>query len=423
MRNIFDQYTQPENRVTHALVCALHEDRKLLWEFVKWVTGKTPPPRKSLTIVEQRLPGEVEIAEDEFERRGLPDAWIHDDGTWSLIIESKVTADLKNDQLRRHKNTAMRRGFEDITLLAIDVKKPKIKLLDGALFCQWSEVYEWLIKKSDRSEWAGRTAEYLEVAELKLSEDGYLQEGTLTTFTGIPFGIDNPYNYAEAKRLLKLMLEDLRSRKELIKKLGMDPTLPGRGAITGKKSMAIWDFLKLKVSSNENDFTKFPHLTLFLNHEQIGAAITIPHRIKNEFRKNITSLGYEQFYSMISKVNSNLCGKFKKIEGAHPWVNMIQRHYPSLRSPAIVDANLQFDLRTAFNQKNSAKHKVKQQEQWLKTVFDALSNKKSNLQVAIGAKFVYANCKIVNKPIILDYMAASWIACKPILDVMLRNSK
>lgn len=66
MRNIFDQYTQPENRLTHALVTAFAEDPKLLRKFVKWVTDVAPPKR--LKVVEQQLPGEYELAEDDYER-------------------------------------------------------------------------------------------------------------------------------------------------------------------------------------------------------------------------------------------------------------------------------------------------------------------------------------------------------------------
>ena len=36
MRNIFDQYSHPENRLTHALASCLAEDRKLLRRFVGW---------------------------------------------------------------------------------------------------------------------------------------------------------------------------------------------------------------------------------------------------------------------------------------------------------------------------------------------------------------------------------------------------
>jgi len=35
LRNLFDQYSQPENRFTHALLTALNEDRKLLNAFLR----------------------------------------------------------------------------------------------------------------------------------------------------------------------------------------------------------------------------------------------------------------------------------------------------------------------------------------------------------------------------------------------------
>lgn len=40
MRNIFDQYDAPENQLTHALGCCLQHDRRLLKQFVIWVTGR-----------------------------------------------------------------------------------------------------------------------------------------------------------------------------------------------------------------------------------------------------------------------------------------------------------------------------------------------------------------------------------------------
>ncbi len=71
MRNIFDQYSQPENRVTHALMTALNEDRALLDVFLKDI-AKHLPPKKSgpLSITEQSYPGSVVsdgIDEDEIE--------------------------------------------------------------------------------------------------------------------------------------------------------------------------------------------------------------------------------------------------------------------------------------------------------------------------------------------------------------------
>jgi hypothetical protein len=74
LRNVFDQYAQPENRVTHALITALDQDRSLLGHFLRELVKVTPPtnPRR-LSILEQQYPGEEEPSEEELERRGIPD--------------------------------------------------------------------------------------------------------------------------------------------------------------------------------------------------------------------------------------------------------------------------------------------------------------------------------------------------------------
>ncbi|HUW10489.1 MAG TPA: hypothetical protein VM537_12230 [Anaerolineae bacterium] len=105
MRNLFDQYETPENRLTHALASCLAEDRRLLRQFVRWSTGNTPPKSAQLEIIEQRLPGDAEVSEEVAQRRGLPDFCIHDGDEWCLAIESKVMASLSAGQLRRHEGT------------------------------------------------------------------------------------------------------------------------------------------------------------------------------------------------------------------------------------------------------------------------------------------------------------------------------
>jgi len=77
MRNIFDQYDQPENRLTHALVSCLSEDRKLLKLFLKWILKEKAPKINGIEIVEQQIPLEPTIGESKADQRGLPDAWIY----------------------------------------------------------------------------------------------------------------------------------------------------------------------------------------------------------------------------------------------------------------------------------------------------------------------------------------------------------
>src|ERR1019366_8369704 len=87
LRNIFDQYHQPENRVTHALMTALDEDRKLLGLFLRELVKVKPPcdPQK-VAVLEQQYPGEEEPSEEELERRGIPDVWIFDGEGWCVFI-------------------------------------------------------------------------------------------------------------------------------------------------------------------------------------------------------------------------------------------------------------------------------------------------------------------------------------------------
>ncbi len=422
MRNIFDQYDQPENRLTHALVSCLAEDRRLLRRFIRWTTNGKHPNLKRLEILEQGLPGEQErYTEDEVEQRGLPDAWIHDGDRWSLIIESKVAAGLSRDQLRRHHKTAQRRGFEDVNLLAIDVMEPKRKLSDHIYFKQWSDVYSWFMKESQKSLWAQRMVNYMEAAENRMTADGYLKEGTLTVFSGVPFNENNPYNYQEAKRVLRLAMEQLRGRRDLQKKLGMDPGGQGRPAITGKDRTSVWDFLPLRHAKGSS-FTSFPHLTLSIHQDRIVVIVIVPSSMKSEFRRNLLKGGKEKFIELFREIQKNLGYTLKKIESATPLVELMQRHYLSQRSNPIIDAKLAFDLRTSFNVNKRGGHKepsVKVQPLWLDSVYQVFSKKKANLQLSVGAVFPYNHCRVVNTPQIIDHITNVWLACKPLIKKMI----
>lgn len=102
------------------------------------------------------------------------------------MIESKVSASLRNDQLSRHLRTAESRGFTDATLMAIAVTRPKRELLERTEFREWSQVYEWLNNQASRSDWANRAARYFEVAEGKMSNEDYLRERSLTKYYRFP---------------------------------------------------------------------------------------------------------------------------------------------------------------------------------------------------------------------------------------------
>ena len=174
---------------------ALQEDRKLLGLFLHELIGAKPRchPNK-LSVLEQQYPGDEEPSEEELERRGIPDGWIFDDEGWCVFIESKVLAKLDGDQINRHRRTAEHRGFNAITAVAIAPNRPAALPADTVLL-EWRNVYAWLRRHALTSAWAARTAEFLEIAEAKLIDTEQFVEGTLTMFSGFPFGRDHPFTY------------------------------------------------------------------------------------------------------------------------------------------------------------------------------------------------------------------------------------
>jgi hypothetical protein len=415
LRNIFDQYSQPENRITHAFLTTLNEDRQLLEGFLRDIVGiKAPVAAKHLRVLEQRFPGEEEPSECDIERRGIPDGWIFDDEKgWCVLIESKVMARLRGEQILRHRRTAERRGFRFITAVAIT---PRVEtgLPSSTVMLEWRTIYGWLRTQAHKSVWAARAANYFEVAEGKLVEAKQLLEGALTMFSGFGFGEDHPVTYLEAKRVLGLAMGELRQRRDLQQALGMNPKLPRRPAITGRNEGRVWDLLSLASAREELAFTRNPHLTLTITSEAVEAMVTVPHRVNNKMRKRLIELGERGFRNLTEQVVQNLQPLLAIHPGTTPRFRGVQRRYLSQRSKPFNDAVIEFDLRTAVDGSGPPK----MQPRWLTAAFGSfVNNERANYQIQMGALFSYEHCPGLKESGAIDMIADAWKACKPLVDL------
>ena len=261
----------------------------------------------------------------------------------------------------------------------------------------------------------------MEIAENRMLEDNYLLEGMVTKFSGIPFDSDHPYDYNEARRLIKLAMDELRCNSVLTENLGMNPK-SGRGAITGKGRTSVWDFLAIEPKLYENIFTKSPHLTLSVHFDGVEAGITLPNGLRTQYRKNLISSDYQHFLNVMEQTATNLNRSLGSVEGAVPRMYAVQRRYNhGQKGESTIDARVSFDLRTAIGKSLGDRHPVKKQPEWLEASYEAFKNKRSNLQMGIGAFFPYASCPSVHSAKILDHVAAAWLACRPILRVVIGN--
>lgn len=412
MRNIFDQYKQPENRLTHALLCSLAEDQGLLLRFVRTFLHDrhAAPP---FIVYEQSLPGvRANPTDEEADLNGLPDGCIVDKIRRAWLIESKIAAPLRADQLRRHRSTAAKHDLRGNRLLVLTTTAVPRRTVRGASYQTWSKLYSWLHTESKQSEWAKRCMQYFESAEEKFLGDNYHFEGTLTVFKGIPFGSESPYQYSEAKRYLGLLRNELLARKKLIRHLGIDPANEGRAAVTGAKELSVWDYIALKAARGGGAHTKHPHLTLNILADRLEAYVTVPNGVASSIRSRLFAVEPAAFFERVQRVTSKIERALHGTGGV-PRIGIVQRRYRTQRSAPFVDATLRLDPRTAFDESRPVTPYIRKQPQWLVAVYDAMTNRRSNLQFQIGAEFSYNHCPVLRSPKIVKVIEDVWLACEP----------
>lgn len=415
MRNLFDQYFQPENRLTHALVCTLDADRALVRPFLEWAGARGIPPVRHLRITEQQVPGERGSGDEE-EGRGLPDACIFSDDGWALLVEAKVQANVSSDQLRRHVATARRYGFENPFLLLISVDDPPSRMPDRAAHRAWRDVYSWFRDRATASPWARTFTTYLEAFEARMIALDYSIRGTLTMFDGLRFDEDNPYMYREGKRLIRLLGDELQKRKDL-RKLGVDPRGARRDAITGRSGKGVWDFLPLKAARGASNFTAFPHLTVSLRQDEAEAAITIPNGVRGGFRTRLRQVGEAGFLDLLTKIEKQVRPILRRSKGSKALVYALQRHFRSQRSGGETDARVEADLRTMLA---GSRREAKYQPEWVRAIYEVATRKRSNVQMGFVIRFRYS-CPILRSPAAVDLFAEAWTAMSPIIDFVLEG--
>lgn len=413
MRNLFDQYGQPENKLTHALYSVLVRDSRLIKPFLNWLGIKNIPPLKEIRVAQQHVPGEREAIEDD-EESGLPDLCIYSEQGWMVLFEMKVQSRLTTKQLVRHHRTASRYGFNDVTVVAITVDANGIKLRDDTIHRRWSELYSWFSKRTHTSLWASELVAYMEVFETKAVAKNYDIRGTITMFTGLGFNDQNPYSYPNAKRIIRLLGDELQKRDDLRRTLAMDPKGQRRTAITNDGGN-VWDFLPLRIGRGKN-FTSFPHLTIALRDSHAVAALTVPNGVRGGFRTKLREIQCDGFLALAHEVESSMRPIISQAKYARPFMYLTQRHYRSQRSTPIADAHMSVDLRTS----NRKSPKQKYQPQWAEAIYEILVNKRSNMQFGIEVQFDYRS-EAIRSPEAVNLFAKSWIAMKPFLDFILRD--
>jgi len=416
MRNVFDQFSQPENRLSHGLATTLSVNPKLCGDFLAWVTGIEPPKGEILIVEQQRLPGRLSDP-IEMGDTGLPDMCIHSGGDWCIVFENKVAAPLTSDQLRRHRKT-MEQRFENIELVAITAD-PRLPPLDDPIHHKtWVDIYIWLGEQvgkypSPTDFWCRQQREYMRIFQSTELAQDYNMNTPITTFDGIPFGPDYPYSYKEAKLLIRQATGDLRQRL-LDADIEVDPEHQGRSAIRGAEDSFVWDFITFRHQDGKDDFNHHPHFTLGISVQEVDPMLSLPNNMGSAYRNRLKNLGVEGFRELCAEIAGEIKKNLGDNTGYTPLIRVQQRHYRAMQI-ITMDGEMRFDFRVVSGDTDS---KVKKQPAWLDTAFELTTNsKEANVQMQIGCVFPHKDGLLRDKEA-LDHIEAVWLSCKPMLDVL-----
>jgi len=431
IRNIFDQYTHQENRLTHALVQVLARDEDLAREFLaRFVPGLKVPPKHELCFSCQRSPEqeaepeEAKSAEEEG-TRGIPDFWVYQMGSegkpeWAVFCECKVTAPLQAEQLRNHARTAEKLHFLSLHLLTITPTKAgseAFRLLPPSVeTCPvaWSEVYEFM-EGHRGHEYVEDFLDYMHVAEGELMEKQQDFE-PLAKFTGIPFGTKHPYSALEAKSLLRALMRALRLR---LGETGVFNSKIGRKAISDP-----WDVIGVHPASVDEAFTKHPHVTVAIDREECLIQLTLPDKAQTAYWKRIRACSGQQLLDAFRRVAQGI-GPQRPL-GKGYWeprlsVYLEQVHFWAQKDPKS-DGLLQFDLNTILYEEPRAN--VKPVQTWLPALCSMLAAKpRANFELGLRVRYPYVDGSVCRDAGFVDVLAKSAEAFQPFIALLVEGSQ
>ncbi len=141
--------------------------------------------------------------------------------------------------------------------------------------------------------------------------------------------------------------------------------------------------------------------------------VTISSKADGAIRKRLQQLGKEEFQKLIEDILKRLQPLLRREQGAVPWFRGIQPRW-LYRREMIIDARIEFDLRTAVIDGGEPKY----WPFWLDAGFGNLVSKRDvNYDIQIGVRFPYERCTKLAEPEAVDLIAEAWLACKPLIDL------
>ncbi len=405
---LYDQYSNQENRLTHALLHTIGSSEWLLSRFLKQIVGfELSLTGETYEISTQKKPLS-QGGEDPKEIESIPDGWIVDgNSTLGIAIEVKDRKNcLNKKQLNSHAKRIKNCQHPYLLVITPDLKKPKeITYFERkteknmtVVWRSWDKIYRWLTELPI-STLAKRSKESFLVASMR----EYLERRReVLGFQGIDFR--SGFNISEAKDILNAEMEELgETVRSIYKDLGKR-----RPAITTFSQESVWDCF-----GSEEGFTKNLHITVSINEKAHDISITVPNSAKQAWSrlKNVFSdeANQDQLFLILKGLRN---------EVPHLFIEFNQRHFIAQKI-GIRDGYMEFDIDTLGSPFRTKESKAKEFPVWESAIRDAIVNKKNiNGQVMFKSRFLLTETKEIDKPQFIKTAKDTIKAFKPLYDFL-----
>jgi hypothetical protein len=136
--------------------------------------------------------------------------------------------------------------------------------------------------------------------------------------------------------------------------------------------------------------------------------------MNSAYKQRLTALDENEFSKLLSKVEKASRPLVRRYPGATPRGTCLHRHFRG-QKVAVVDARLEFDLRTLEQAKVAVG--VKPCSAWVDAALEGLKAPRINFELGIGISLPHEDGGVLWDPEkALDFVVGAWLACKPVLE-------
>ena len=209
---LYDQYSNDENRLTHALLHTIGSSDLIFTYFLKQIVGiKKLYISGIFEISTQKVPSSQGVVENE-EKKSVPDAWIvNDNSGLGIVIEVKDKKNnLRISQLKHHAKLAQKYKNAHLLVITPDINRPdEINKLQqdkeiyaNVVWSSWDMIYRLLKGLLTKNTKLNSRDKFLIDSMIEYLE-GRME---VLGFQGIIFDKKIGFDIKRAKDILKLIL-------------------------------------------------------------------------------------------------------------------------------------------------------------------------------------------------------------------------